>query len=215
MAEARAATRTRSSRPSLSAVRREAAGCRACGLWKQATQTVFGAGPRSADLMLVGEQPGDREDIDGKPFVGPAGRVLDAALEEAEIERDDVYLTNVVKHFKWRQGRGRRRLHQRPDAAEVAACRPWLDAELEAVHPEVVVCLGATAARALLGRGYSVTKDHGELIEVDFAPRATLTAHPSSILRIPEREDRRLARRELASDLAAAAAEARRLSGSG
>src|SRR5207249_16615 len=148
-------------RPSLAKLRRAAADCRACPLWRTGTQTVFGAGPPSARLMLVGEQPGDREDRAGEPFVGPAGDVLARALEEAGISRRDAYLTNVVKHFKWRAGRGKRRLHQRPNAEEVSACRPWLDSELAVVGPEVVVCLGATAAKALLGNEARVTRDHG------------------------------------------------------
>jgi DNA polymerase len=151
--------------------------------------------------MLVGEQPGDREDRAGEPFVGPAGEVLERALEEAGIERRDVYITNVVKHFKWRQGRGKRRLHQRPNAEEIEACRPWLESELDVVRPEVVVCLGATAAKALLGSEVRVTRDRGNFREADFAPAATVTVHPSSILRIEDDEERREARRELAADL--------------
>jgi uracil-DNA glycosylase len=201
----------RSRRPSLRAARREAAGCRACGLWKQATQTVFGEGSASAELMLVGEQPGDREDIEGEPFVGPAGRELETALAEAEIDRNDVYVTNVVKHFKWRQGRGKRRLHQRPNAEEIAACRPWLDAELAAVAPKVLICLGATAARALLGSKVRVTRDRGSFLESDLAPRVMVTVHPSSILRIDDRADRKLARGQFARDLTRARAELARL----
>jgi uracil-DNA glycosylase family protein len=156
--------------------------------------------------MLVGEQPGDREDLAGEPFVGPAGAVLDRALDEAGIAREDTYVTNVVKHFKWKAGRGKRRLHQRPNAEEIAACRPWLESELAVVHPQVVVCLGATAAKALLGSGASVTRDHGKFVEVDFAPLATMTMHPSSILRLQDDEERREARGVLASDLRGVAA---------
>jgi DNA polymerase len=188
-------------RPSLTSLRRAAANCRACPLWRTGTQTVFGAGPARAQVMLVGEQPGDREDRAGEPFVGPAGEVLARALEEAGIERGDVYITNVVKHFKWRQGRGKRRLHQRPNAEEIEACRPWLESELDVVRPEVVVCLGATAAKALLGSDVRVTRDRGTFREADFAPTATVTVHPSSILRIEDDEERQEARRELAADL--------------
>jgi DNA polymerase len=173
----------------LSAVRESAASCRACELWKGGTQTVFGEGGRSARVMLVGEQPGDREDIEGRPFVGPAGRLLDRALEAAGIDRDDVYVTNVVKHFKWRP-RGKRRIHDKPNAAEIAACRPWLDAEFDLVRPSVVVCLGATAAQALLGRSFRVTQSRGEILEADFAPHVMATVHPSSILRAPDDETR-------------------------
>src|SRR5215208_20798 len=195
-------------RRALRSLREAAAGCTACPLYADASQTVFGRGPSRAPLMLVGEQPGDREDVEGEPFVGPAGRVLDEALGEAEIERDEVYLTNAVKHFKWRQGRGKRRLHQRPGAGEVKACRPWLEAELGAVEPEVVVCLGAVAAQALLGSGFKVTRDRGTFVEPGFAPLATGTIHPSAILRMDDAEERSLARHELARDLAGAAARA-------
>jgi len=188
-------------RPSLRALRRAAAGCRACPLWRSGTQTVFGAGPTSARVMLVGEQPGDREDRAGEPFVGPAGEVLERALGEAGIPRGDAYVSNVVKHFKWKPGRGKRRLHQRPNSEEIAACRPWLDAELAVVRPEVVVCLGATAAKALLGSKVRVTRDRGRFIESDFADAVTVTIHPSAILRIEDPSERREARRELAADL--------------
>jgi uracil-DNA glycosylase family protein len=162
---------------------------------------VFGSGSTSASLVLVGEQPGDREDLAGEPFVGPAGGVLQHALEDAGIDQDDTYVTNVVKHFKWKAGRGKRRLHQRPNSEEIGACRPWLDSELAVVKPEIVVCLGATAAKALLGSKVRVTRDRGQFIEADFAPLATVTIHPSSILRIPEEEDRRAARKEFTADL--------------
>ncbi|HVL05463.1 MAG TPA: UdgX family uracil-DNA binding protein [Acidimicrobiales bacterium] len=169
----------------LEKVRSAAAECKACDLWKTGTQTVFGEGAGRADLMLVGEQPGDKEDLAGRPFVGPAGRVLDQALDEAGIDRDDVYVTNAVKHFKW-EARGKRRLHKRPDAGEVAACRPWLDKEIELVQPKVVVCLGATAAQALLGRTFKVTKQRGELFPQPGGHVITATVHPSSILRAPD-----------------------------
>jgi uracil-DNA glycosylase len=188
-------------RLSLPGLRRAADGCRACELWRRGTQTVFGAGPKSASLMLVGEQPGDREDLAGEPFVGPAGEVLDRALEEAGISRGDAYVTNVVKHFKWTQGRGKRRLHQRPNSEEIAACRPWLDSELAVVKPDVLVCLGATAAKALLGSQVRVTRDRGRLLESDLAPSVTVTVHPSSILRIDDDAERHEARRELTADL--------------
>lgn len=164
------------------ALREAAAGCRACPLWRDATQTVFGAGAARAPIMLVGEQPGDREDREGKPFVGPAGALLDRALEQAGIDPARTYRTNVVKHFKWKP-RGKRRIHQTPGKLEIDACRPWLDAELERVRPRVVGVLGATAAKALLGSGFRVTKQRGELIEVSFAPAAVATFHPSAILR--------------------------------
>jgi uracil-DNA glycosylase len=187
-------------RPGLRNLREAAAGCRACPLWKRGTQTVFGAGRRSATVMLVGEQPGDREDREGKPFVGPAGRVLDEALAEAGIDRGDAYVTNVVKHFKWIP-RGKRRIHQRPTPEEITACRPWLEAELQVVKPRVMVCLGATAAKALLGSDFRVTRDRGKLVESDLAPIVTGTVHPSSILRIDDADERRVARDELADDL--------------
>jgi uracil-DNA glycosylase len=187
-------------RPTIPKLQRAAAGCQACGLYRNATQTVFGDGPRSASVMMVGEQPGDREDIEGEPFVGPAGRLLDKALVDAGISRRDVYITNVVKHFKWKP-RGKRRLHQKPNAEEIAACRPWLDGELQVVKPKVVVCLGATAAKALLGPKFRVTKQRGEFVEPEFAPLATATVHPSSLLRIDDEGERREARREFVRDL--------------
>jgi DNA polymerase len=174
-------------RPTLSSLRDAAAGCRACPLWETGTQTVFGEGARAAKVMLVGEQPGDREDLEGRPFVGPAGRLLDEALEEAGIDRRLAYVTNVVKHFKW-IGRGKRRIHQKPNWSEIAACRPWLEAELRVVRPQVLVCLGATAAQALLGRDFRVTRQRGDLVESDLAPRALATVHPSSILRADDDE---------------------------
>jgi uracil-DNA glycosylase family protein len=188
-------------RPTLPRLREAAAGCRACPLWKPATQTVFGKGRKSSKLMLIGEQPGDREDREGEPFVGPAGRVLDEALQSAGIAREEAYVTNAVKHFKWRPA-GKRRLHQTPRASEIEACRPWLEAELAVIKPEALVCLGAIAAKALLGTKVKVTKDRGRLIESELAPIVGVTVHPSSILRIREDDERRIAREELAADLA-------------
>jgi uracil-DNA glycosylase len=183
----------------------EAADCRACDLWRNATQTVFGEGPADAQLMLVGEQPGDREDLAGQPFVGPAGRVLDDALAAAGIERDRVYVTNAVKHFKWR-ARGKRRIHDKPNRGEVAACRPWLDGELAIVKPRVLVLLGATAAQALLGTAFRVTRERGRPIGgTGFAEHVVATVHPSAIVRIRDRDERAEAERGLASDLRAAA----------
>lgn len=167
---------------SLSALREAAAGCKGCHLWQVGTQTVFGAGAREAEVMFVGEQPGDYEDRAGKPFVGPAGRLLDDALVQAGIDRSTTYVTNAVKHFKW-QARGKRRIHQKPNAAEMAACRPWLEAELAVVQPRVLVLLGATAAQSLLGRQFRVTQHRGKLIDSDLAEAVTATVHPSSILR--------------------------------
>jgi uracil-DNA glycosylase len=187
-------------RPTLPRLRRAAEGCTGCPLHEGATQTVFGEGLRKAKVMLVGEQPGDREDIEGHPFVGPAGRLLDRALEEAGIARGEAYITNVVKHFKYTM-RGKRRIHQRPDAEEIAACRPWLDAELALVKPQVLVALGATAAKALLGPSFKVTKQRAEFVESDMAPFATGTVHPSSILRAPDDEARRRAYADFVQDL--------------
>ena len=169
-------------RLTLPALREAAAGCRGCHLWQVGTQTVFGEGARDASAVFVGEQPGDQEDRAGRPFVGPAGRLFDEALEEAGIDRTAVYVTNAVKHFKW-QARGKRRIHQKPNAAETAACRPWLEAELAVVKPRVLVLLGATAAQSLLGRQFRVTQHRGELLESDLAEAVTATVHPSSILR--------------------------------
>jgi uracil-DNA glycosylase len=185
---------------SLPKLREAAAGCQACDLWKTGTQTVFGEGLRRAEIVFVGEQPGDKEDVAGRPFVGPAGRVLDRALEEAGIDRDLAYVTNAVKHFKW-VGRGKRRIHQKPNAAEMAACRPWLDAELESVEPKVLVCLGATAAQALLGRSFRVTKMRGVPVESELAPHVVATVHPSSILRQETDADREQAFADLVADL--------------
>jgi DNA polymerase len=186
-------------------LRQAAAGCRACPLWERGTQTVFGEGGARARVVLVGEQPGNDEDLAGKPFVGPAGRLLDRALEEAGIRRDDAYVTNVVKHFKW-EPRGKRRIHAKPNAMEIAACRPWLDAELSLLKPRALVCLGATAAQALLGREFRVTRHRGEFVESALAPRVMATVHPSSILRAPDDETRRLERERFVEDLRKVAA---------
>jgi uracil-DNA glycosylase family protein len=191
-------------RRTMSALREAAAGCRGCSLYRDATQTVFGEGPRSAEVIMVGEQPGDREDLAGKPFVGPAGRVLSESLEEAGIDRRAVYVTNAVKHFKFGR-RGKRRIHKRPSAEEIAACRPWLDAELEVVKPRALVALGATAAQALFGRSFRVTKERGRPVDSDLAPVAMATVHPSSILRAPDEEARREERKAFVSDLRALA----------
>ena len=188
-------------KPTLPNLREAAAGCQACDLWKTGTQTVFGEGTRTAEIVFVGEQPGDKEDLAGRPFVGPAGRVLDEALAAAGIDRRLAYVTNAVKHFKW-QGRGKRRIHQKPNAAELAACRPWLDAELAVVKPKVVVALGATAAQSLLGRSFRVTKQRGEAIEgTGLADHVVATVHPSSILRQETDADREHAFADLVADL--------------
>ena len=185
---------------SLDEVRAAAAACQACDLWKVGTQTVFGEGSEGADLMLVGEQPGDKEDLAGRPFVGPAGKVLDDALEQAAIDRSSVYVTNAVKHFKW-EPRGKRRLHKRPDAGEISACRPWLDQEIALVRPRVVVCLGATAAQALLGRGFKVTRQRGQLFPQEAGHVITATVHPSSILRAPDAATRETEMKAFVDDL--------------
>jgi len=187
-------------RPTLPAVRTISKRCKACDLYKRGTQTVFGEGPARAEIMLVGEQPGDAEDLAGHPFVGPAGKVLDRALEEAGIQRSAVYVTNVVKHFKW-EPRGKRRLHAKPNAGEIGACRPWLETEIALVKPRVLVCLGATAAQALLGRGFKVTQQRGTFIDSPLAPLVSATVHPSSILRAPDEETRRQEMRAFVADL--------------
>jgi uracil-DNA glycosylase len=187
-------------RRSLKALREAAASCRGCHLWHGTTQTVFGEGRKASRLMLVGEQPGDREDRLGKPFVGPASRELDRGLEAAGIDRTEAYLTNVVKHFKFEE-RGRRRIHQTPKRFEIDACRPWLDAELEIMKPEALVLLGATAAKALLGSSFRVTQHRGELLDTDQAPIVTATVHPSSILRQPDEESRVREREAFAADM--------------
>jgi uracil-DNA glycosylase family protein len=185
---------------SLDELRVEAADCKACDLWKSGTQTVFGEGSKKAEIIFVGEQPGDKEDIAGRPFVGPAGRVLDEGLEAAGIDRSLAYVTNAVKHFKW-IARGKRRIHQKPNAAEMAACRPWLEAELAVVRPKVLVALGATAAQSLLGRQFRVTKQRGTPIESELAPHVVATVHPSSILRQETDEDRAAAMKDFVADL--------------
>lgn len=187
-------------RPTLAAVRAVAAGCKACDLYKRGTQTVFGEGPRKAEVMLVGEQPGDAEDLAGQPFVGPAGKLLDRALQEAGIERRLVYLTNVVKHFKW-EPRGKRRIHAKPNAAEISACRPWLETEIALVKPRVLVCLGATAAQALLGRAFKVSTERGVFVPSSLARLVTATVHPSSILRAPDEATRRAEMSRFVQDL--------------
>jgi DNA polymerase len=175
-------------------------GCQGCDLYQNATQTVFGEGPVGADLMLIGEVPGDREDREGHPFVGPAGRLLDRALEEADIDRTDVYVTNAVKHFKF-EPRGKRRIHKKPNAEEIRACNPWLEAELEVVKPKVVVCLGATAAQAVIGRSFKVTQHRGEFVDTPLEPLVTATVHPSSILRSPDDSTREAETQALIRDL--------------
>jgi DNA polymerase len=187
-------------RPTLPLVRDISKGCKACDLYMRGTQTVFGEGPAKAEIMLVGEQPGDAEDLAGQPFVGPAGRLLDRALEEAGIDRSKVYVTNVVKHFKW-EPRGKRRIHAKPNAGEVGACRPWLETEIGLVNPRVLVCLGATAAQALLGRTFKVTQQRGTFVESSLAPLVSATIHPSSILRAPDDQSRREEMRAFVADL--------------
>jgi len=187
-------------RPTLANLIRAAAACHACPLWKTGTQTVFGEGAVQSKVLLVGEQPGNDEDLAGRPFVGPAGRLLDAALEEAGIDRSTAYVTNVVKHFKWEPS-GKRRLHKKPNAREIAACRPWLEAELALIKPAVLVCLGATADQALLGRDFRVSEQHGQFIESPLARYVMATVHPSSILRAPDEAARHEARRQFIVDL--------------
>ena len=174
-------------RPTVKKLREAAAGCKACPLWETGTQTVFGEGSAKADVVFVGEQPGDQEDLEGRPFVGPAGKLLDQALEETGIDREQVYVTNVVKHFKWKS-QGKRRIHQKPNWKEIGACRPWLDAEVAVLKPRVLVCLGATAAQALLGRDFRVSRQRGELVKSPLAEKTIATVHPSSILRAEDRD---------------------------
>jgi uracil-DNA glycosylase family protein len=176
-------------RPTIKKLQDAARNCHACPLWKMGTQTVFGEGSRTAKVVFVGEQPGNDEDIAGKPFVGPAGKLLDKALDAARINRDEVYVTNAVKHFKW-EPKGKRRLHKKPSGREIAACRPWLEAELEVLKPKVLVCLGATAAQALLGKDFRVSQRRGEFVESPLAEHVVATVHPSSILRAPDDETR-------------------------
>jgi len=187
-------------RRTLRTLKSAARGCRACDLWRHATQTVFGEGAAAAEVMLVGEQPGNDEDLSGHPFVGPAGRVLEDALEQAGIPRDRIYVTNVVKHFKW-EPRGKRRIHAKPKAGEIGACRPWLDAEIAVLHPRIIVCLGATAAKALLGSSFKVSVDRGQFLKSSLAPLVTATVHPSSILREPDSDARKAAMRAFVKDL--------------
>jgi uracil-DNA glycosylase len=174
--------------------------CTACPLYKRATQTVFGDGPKRAPMMLVGEQPGDQEDLAGKPFVGPAGKILDRALEEAGIARIEVYVTNAVKHFKW-EPRGKRRIHKKPNSREIAACRPWLEAELRLVKPKVLVCLGATAAQTIFGPSFRVTHERGKVLASKFVSRVVATVHPSSLLRQPDEESREREYAKFVADL--------------
>jgi DNA polymerase len=193
-------------RPSLRKVREAARDCRACDLYRTGTQTVFGEGPSKADVLLVGEQPGDAEDLAGHPFVGPAGKLLDRALDEAGLDRRRLYVTNVVKHFKW-EPRGKRRIHAKPNSTEIAACRPWLETEIALVKPRVLVCLGATAAQALLGSGFKVTRQRGTFVPSPLAPRVIATVHPSSILRAPDEDARRAEMTRFIADLAIVARE--------
>lgn len=176
-------------KPTIPSLQEAAADCRACDLWERGTQTVFGEGRRRAKIMLIGEQPGNEEDLQGKPFVGPAGRLLDEALEQAGIDRKQTYVTNIVKHFKW-EARGKRRIHKKPNSTEIEACRPWLEAEIATVKPAVIVCLGATAAQALLGKQFRVTRQRGEFIPSPLAQFVMATVHPSSILRAPDERTR-------------------------
>lgn len=187
-------------RPTLGKLRVAAAGCTACPLWKTGTQTVFGEGGNHAKVIFIGEQPGNDEDLTGRPFVGPAGKLLDKALEEAGINRDEVYVTNAVKHFKW-EPKGKRRIHKKPNAREIAACRPWLDAELDLLKPKAVVCLGATAAQALLGKDFRVSQQRGEFIDSPLGQHVTATVHPSSILRARYGETRRNEMNRFVDDL--------------
>src|SRR5262245_57551064 len=193
-------------RPSVETVRAAAKNCQACDLWRRGTQTVFGEGGSTAELMFVGEQPGDAEDLEGRPFVGPAGKLLDRVLEEAGIDRTLVYVTNVVKHFRW-EPRGKRRIHVKPTAGQVASCRPWLDIELALVKPRILVCLGAVAAQALLGSGFKVSKDRGRFVESTLAPRVLATVHPSSVLRARDDESRRREMAQFVKDLKIVAAD--------
>jgi uracil-DNA glycosylase family protein len=199
--------------PTLSRVASAAKECKACRLWHDATQTVFGEGTERAEVMLIGEEPGDKEDLAGSPFVGPAGKLLDRALDEAGIDRRKVYVTNVVKHFKF-EPRGKKRIHKKPAADEIAACRPWLEAEVSLVKPKVIVCLGATAAQALLGRQYRVTKQRGQFVtQSPLAPLVTATVHPSSILRAPDDESRHMEMKLFVEDLGRVAAKLQRQPG--
>ena len=189
-------------RRTLPALREAAAGCRGCELWRLGTQTVFGEGPARARVMFVGEQPGDQEDKAGRPFVGPSGKLLNSALDAAEIARSDVFVTNAVKHFKWERGeKSARRIHKKPNSAEITACRPWLESELEVVQPDVIVCLGATAAQALLGKQFRITRDRGKPITSPLGRVVFATVHPSAVLRAPDPEARAQAERDFVSDI--------------
>ena len=181
-------------------LKKAAKNCQACDLWKRGTQTVFGEGAPNAKIMFVGEQPGDQEDLEGRPFVGPAGKLLDRALEDAGIDRKKVYVTNAVKHFSW-EPRGKRRIHKKPNAVEIAACRPWLDAEIATLRPKIIVLLGATAAQSLLGRDFRVTQHRGEFLKSELAPYVMATVHPSSILRAPDEQARHDAMKQFITDL--------------
>jgi DNA polymerase len=187
-------------RPTIRKLQATAAGCTACHLWKNATQTVFGEGKQTSTVMFVGEQPGDKEDLSGHPFVGPAGALLDKALAEAGIDRSAVYVTNVVKHFKW-EPRGKRRIHKKPNAAEITACRPWLQAEIDVVKPRAIVCLGSTAAQAVIGPKFRVSLQRAQFVDSDLAPLVTATVHPSSILRAPTDAARHEEMRRFTADL--------------
>jgi uracil-DNA glycosylase family protein len=200
----------------LSTLRDAARGCQGCDLWTRATQTVFGEGSSHASVMLVGEQPGDKEDLAGHPFVGPAGRILDEALAVAGIDKSQVYITNAVKHFNWAPDqRGKRRIHKKPRYSEIQACRPWLDAEIAATRPQVIICLGATAAQALLGREFSVTRQRGQFFDSPLAGRVMATVHPSSILRAQDDESRREQKQAFIHDLMVAAREIHKLARAG
>jgi len=188
---------------SLVAVREAAAHCTACHLYKRGTQTVFGEGAKRAAMMLVGEQPGDYEDVAGRPFIGPAGKIMDRALADAGIDRSQVYVTNAVKHFKW-EPRGKRRIHQKPNSREITACRPWLEAELRIVRPNLVVAMGATAAQAIFGPGFRVTRERGKVLSSQLAPKVLATVHPSSLLRQPDEESREREYKHFVADLRAA-----------
>ena len=187
-------------KPAIPKLKAAAANCRACDLWKLGTQTVFGEGGTQARVMFVGEQPGDQEDIQGRPFVGPAGKILDKALEEAGIDRKEVYVTNAVKHFKW-EPRGKRRIHKKPNSLEITACKPWIEAEIEVLRPDVIVCLGATAAQALLGKQFKVSTQRGVWVQSPLAPFVLATVHPSSLLRAPDDETRRRETKRFITDL--------------
>ena len=187
-------------KPTLAGLQEAAANCKACDLWENATQTVFGEGKRRATVLFIGEQPGNDEDLQGRPFVGPAGRLLDEALEETGIDRRQTYVTNVVKHFKW-EPRGKRRIHKKPNSTEIQACRPWLEAEIAAVKPRVIVCLGATAAQTLLGKEFRVSRQRGQPIPSPLAHTVIATVHPSSILRAPDEQSRRSEMQAFIDDL--------------